>query len=82
MSISAEHAVDRRRVGALAATCVEHARRELLLTVGARRVAHHAFVVGELLFKQHWIAPVEASANVRGHRWPAGQSMLHCQSRP
>jgi hypothetical protein len=68
----AELAVDRRRVGALAAKRVEHARRKLLLTVGARRVVHHAFIVGELLFEQQRVAPVEASVGVRGHRWPAG----------
>jgi hypothetical protein len=42
-------------------------------TVGAPVSRTMRSIVGELLFKQHWIAPVEASVNVRGHphRWPA-----------
>ena len=64
----AELAVDGFCPGALAAKRLEHARCELLLTVSAGRVAHHTFLVRQLLFEHEWVAPVEAGVGGRGHR--------------
>jgi hypothetical protein len=38
---------------------LENARRELALSVVARRVAHHAFLFGELRLEQQRIVPGE-----------------------
>ena len=53
------HLAEDRRVGVFVAEHLEHARRQLVLAVGARGVAHHAFFVGQLLFEEERVAPVE-----------------------
>ena len=53
------HLAEDRRVGLLVAERLEHARRELVLAVGVRGVAHHALVVGELLVEQQRVVPDE-----------------------
>ena len=49
-------------VGALVPEGLEHARRETLLGVGARRVTNHALVHGQLRLEQQGIVPVKFNA--------------------
>ncbi len=53
------HLAEDRGIGLLVAESLEHPRRELALSVGARGIAHHAFLLGELRLEQQRIVPGE-----------------------
>ena len=56
------HLAEDRRVGLFVPEHLEHARRQPVLRVGARGVAHHLFFVRELLVEEQRVAPVELRA--------------------
>ena len=64
---SCAHLAEDRDVGLFVPEHVEHARRQLVLAVGARGIAHHAFFVGQLLVEEERVAPVECDFGLRSH---------------
>ena len=53
------HLAHHRRIVALVAKRFEHARKQLLLRIVARGVAHHALFLGQLAFEIERIVPLE-----------------------
>ena len=53
------HLAHDRRIVALVAERLEHARKQLLLRIVARGVAHHALFLGQLAFKIERVVPLE-----------------------
>jgi hypothetical protein len=53
---------------------IEHARRELVLAVGAGGVAHHLLLVTQLVIEQQRVGPVEAHVGLGSHLMGAYQS--------
>ncbi len=60
------HLGDDLAVEALVAIGRDHARKKLLLRIGARGVAHHALLVGQLAFEVEGVLPVERGLRQRG----------------
>jgi hypothetical protein len=54
------HFAEYRRVGALVAERLRDARRELVLRVRARGIAHHPLLFGQLLVEQQRIVPMKS----------------------
>src|SRR5262249_52745463 len=54
------HLVEDLAVGLFLEIGLDHARQQLVLRVGARGVADHALVFGELIVEQERIVPLEA----------------------
>ena len=59
------HLVDHLAIETLFAIGGEHAREQLLLRIGARGVAHHALVLGELALEIERVLPVEGGVGQR-----------------
>ena len=76
------HLVEDRAVGLLLAVGLDDARQQLLLRVGARAVADHALVVGELIVEQERVVPPERSGRggVFGLRMRNRGHYLSCHS--
>ncbi len=62
------HLADDLAVEALLAVGGEHARKQLVLRIGARGVAHHALVLGELAFEVERIVPAGRWLGAGGFR--------------
>ena len=59
------HLVEDLAVELLVAVRLDDARHQLLLAVGARAVAHHALVLGELVLEEQRVFPLERAASCR-----------------
>ena len=60
------HLAEDRGVGMLVLERLDDARRQPVLSIGARGVAHHPLVVGQLVVEQERVRPVER-AHARHH---------------
>ena len=60
------HLAEDGRIGLLVAERFQDARRELFLRVAPRGIAHHAFLLGQLVFQQQRVVPLERCFALRG----------------
>src|SRR5213075_1966526 len=60
------HLVEDLAVELLVEEGLAHARQELLLAIVARAVAHHALFLGELVFEEERIVPLERGLEIVG----------------
>ena len=74
------HLVDDLAIEALFAIGGEHAREQFLLRIGARGVAHHALVLGELALEIERVLPVEARRRSAA-RWISSRGRAFAGSR-
>src|SRR6185312_4666307 len=77
------HLVEDVAVDLLLQIGLDDARQELVLRIGARGVADHALVLGELLVEQEWIVPLEARRGrlVLGLRTHAHENSFHIATK-
>ena len=58
------HLTKDRGIGLLVTEGLQHPRGKAALAVVARRIAHRAFIAGELLIEQQRVVPLEGGSRV------------------